>query len=291
MTIVSGVDALRQQRPEWTPWLAVVDEVVRESMTAQWDAAVPEIRESPAPSAPLLDGATIVVNAAAVRGLFKRSIDIASHAGTAPMATLSPELHRDLDIAELFATSVRQDSTYVTMLAERYGADAQALQAIVALLAVPWLQACGRQWGAAVPVSWMEGCCPICAAWPAFIEVRGIERSRHPRCGRCGSEWFARLLHCTYCGNHDHDEFVTLVPEKAGSGAVEACRRCHGYMKTFTTLQGCAPHAVMVRDLGSVELDVAALAQGYSRPSGAGFLLTLTVHSAPAARRFFAWNT
>ena len=45
----------------------------------------------------------------------------------------------------------------------------------------------------------------------------------------------------------DHDELASLVPEKAGSNAViDACQRCLGYVKTFTSLQGCPPGTVML---------------------------------------------
>ena len=48
---------------------------------------------------------------------------------------------------------------------------------------------CWRRWAAAVPEGWVEPFCPICGAWPALAEVRGIERSRYFRCLRCGAGW------------------------------------------------------------------------------------------------------
>jgi hypothetical protein len=46
----------------------------------------------------------------------------------------------------------------------------------------------------------------------------------------------------SYCGMTDHNELVSLVPEKSGSNSViDACKRCLGYVKTFTTLQGSPP--------------------------------------------------
>jgi formate dehydrogenase maturation protein FdhE len=78
----------------------------------------------------------------------------------------------------------------------------------------------------------------------------------------------------------DHDELVSLVPEKSGSYAViDACQRCLGYSKTLTTLQGSPPATVMVDDLASVALDIAALEQGYHRPEGTGYPLAVVVES------------
>jgi FdhE protein len=89
----------------------------------------------------------------------------------------------------------------------------------------------------------------------------------------------------------DHDELASLVPEQAGTNAViDACQRCLGYVKTFTRLQGCAPGAVMLEDLASVDLDVAAVENGFARPSGPGYALGVTVTDNGAKRRFFAWK-
>jgi FdhE protein len=207
------------------------------------------------------------------------------------MATLESALHADPNVVTLFKASLCQDSAGVKEVAAVRGADAEALQAVIALLPLPFLHACGRRWGSLVSGSWVEGYCPVCGAWPAFSEERGIERSRYFRCGRCGGEWHARRLHCPYCRLTDHDSLVSLVPEKGSShGAIDACKHCLGYVKTFTRLQGCPPDTVILDDLASVDLDVAACALGYTRPPGAGYSLDVTVVDKGARRRLFAWN-
>jgi FdhE protein len=207
------------------------------------------------------------------------------------MATLEVALDTDLDPLTLFAASLCQGSHYVEEVAAASGADAEALQAVVTLVPVPFLHACNRRWASSISESWMEGYCPVCGSWPVFAEVRGIERSRYFRCGRCSGAWHARPLSCPYCAMSDHDELVALVPEKAGSHAViDACKRCLGYVKTFTMLQGCPPDTVMLEDLASVDLDLAALEQGYTRPPGAGYSLDVTVTDQGPTRRFFAWK-
>ena len=119
--------------------------------------------------------------------------------------------------------------------------------------------------------------------------MRGIERSRHLRCGRCGGAWHSQILHCAYCANTNHDELATLSPENPGTtGSVDACKRCRGYVKLFTRLQGCPPAQVILEDLASVDLDVAALEQGYTRRAGAGDQVGLTV--ATTGTGFLAWN-
>lgn len=291
MSSPPSVDPLKRRRPEWSPWLAVVSEVLLEAATARWDETVPAARRAGDDSAPLLDGATLEVDGALLRRLLDRLVTAAAQSASPKMATLKLALRGEVDLASLFRASIDHRSDTLADVAVSTGADVEALQAVVALLPVPFLQACSRRWAPAVAGTWDEGYCPVCGSWPALGEVRGIERSRYLRCGRCGGEWHAHILRCTYCRNGNHEELATLVPEKLGSaGSIEACRRCRGYVKVFTRLQGCAPAAVMLDDLDSVDLDVAAIEQGYARPAGAGYSVGVTVGVSPAARRFFAWN-
>jgi FdhE protein len=286
------LNALRRKRPEWEPWLGVVAEIFREAGAPMWDAAVPAGAHTPRTAVPLLAGATLALPSSTVRRLWKRLIRIASRTGTMKMATLEAALRADADILPLFTASVCQDSDRIEEFAAVSGVDAEALHAVVGLLPVPLLHACNRRWASSISESWLEGYCPVCAAWPAFAEVRGIERSRFFRCSRCGGEWHARALWCPYCDTNDHDNFVALVPENGGSSVViDGCTRCLGYVKTLTRLQGCPPDTVMVEDLASVELDVAALQHGYQRPSGAGHPLEIKVTDTGATRHFFAWSS
>jgi FdhE protein len=290
----ASVDRLKQQRPEWAPWLEVVHEILRETKERRWESAVPEEPPSHALDAPLLSEASLVVDPASIRRLLRRLVGVASRGGTPKMSTLEAAVQQDIDLGALFQAAISQDHQRVRPLAAASGADAEALEAVAALLPVPFLQACNARWASAIAGSWIAGYCPVCGSWPAFAEVRGIERSRHFRCGRCGGEWHAQLLRCAYCDNHDHDEFVSLVPEKAGAGAaIEACMRCRGYVKVFTRLQGCGAASVIIEDLESVDFDLAAIDEGYERPPGPGRHLNVTVHApAPAAGsvRFFPWT-
>jgi FdhE protein len=300
----AALNHLKRQRPEWQPWLVVVEEIVRETGTPVWDAAVPA--DAPARSSagsnagsspgsntvPLLAGATLALPMRSVHRLWERLIRIASRTGMPKMATLQSALHADGDTLSLLTAALCQDHDRLTDRAARSGADAEALHAVAALLPVPFLHACTRRWASALSDSWVEPYCPVCGAWPAFAEVRGIERSRSFRCGRCSAAWHARALWCPYCGTSDHDDLVALVPGKSGTNAViDACTRCLGYVKTLTRLHGCPPGTVMLEDLASVDLDVAALDHGYRRPAGAGYTLTMTVTDTGATRRLFSWRS
>jgi FdhE protein len=279
----TALNGLKRERPEWEPWLAVIEEIVRETASDRWDASVPSVEPRQA-GTPRLAGVTLAVHAKSVRRLLKRLIRIASLNGMPNIAM--PD--SGPDVLTLFKASLCQTSGGVEEAAGARGADASGLQAIIALVPLPLLHACNRRWASSISESWVEGYCPVCGSWPAFAEVRGIERCRSFRCGRCGGDWHARLLSCPYCAEGRHDALVSLVPENSAShGTIDACNSCHGYVKTFTRLRGCQPDTVMLEDLASVHFDVAALEQGYTRPSGAGYPLDVSVTDADATRRWF----
>jgi len=288
MTAAAGqFERLVQERIEWRPWLSVIGEILRHSSSPQWDESVPleppPVRDAAVPEdgAPLLADRVLPVPVDAIRRLMRDLIDVAVSAGTPEMLTLRAVAASALDVPALFTASLCQDAASLTDTARTCGANADAFQALAGVLPVPFLQACQRRWSARIPRGWVHGYCPMCGLWPAFAEVRGIDRSRHFRCGRCGGEWHARSLWCPYCATADHNDLVTLVPEKAGANAViDACRQCRGYVKTFTRLQRCPSDAVIVEDLASVAIDVAAVSLGYQRPGSTGYPLRVRVSEA-----------
>jgi FdhE protein len=58
---------------------------------------------------------------------------------------------------------------------------------------------------------------------------------------------------------------------------VEVCKTCRGYLKGLTTVRPLAPWAILLDDLMSVHLDVAALERGYERPGRPGYALEATL--------------
>ena len=187
--------------------------------------------------------------------------------------------HAAIDPCAVFQVTLNQDHDRLQTLASGAGVDPEVFYAVAALLPMPFLHACNRRWASSKSQAWVEGYCPVCGAWPSFAEVRGIERSRYLRCGHCGGEWQVHCLSCPYCGTTDHKELSSLVPEEQSrsTSAIDVCNRCLGYLKLFTVLQGTRPADVILDDLASVELDVAAAQRGYKRPRIAGYALGVTV--------------
>jgi FdhE protein len=287
----TGLQDLEREYPEWKPWLAVVGEALREAADPKWEALVPPRAEPQQSRVPLLSGATLTLETGAIRLWVERLMRTASRSGAPKMSTFGRARHARLNPVALFAAALRQDGERLRETAAELEVDAEALQSISLLIPVPLLQACNRSWGLSKSEGWTEGYCLVCGAWPVFAEVRGIERSRYFRCGRCGGEWQAHCLSCPYCATTDHEQLASLVPEKGTARVVDACKRCLGYVKTFTTLQGSPPAKVILDDLASVDLDVAALEQGYKRPEGTGYSLDVTVIDKPGSSgKIFSWR-
>jgi len=265
------LDALGRSHPETGPWLALVEAVLDAVPDPAWDAAAVETtlgQDHPTPVA-LLTGATIPLPRPVADALVRRLLRLAADAGgaNAPLlagAAAAPEL----DARGLLEAAIDQDEARLAEVALGFGVDPEALAAIAQVATVPLLQACRRRFATAVAPGWDAGHCPICAAWPALAETRGLERSRRLRCARCGADWGAPAMRCVYCGTDDHAKLGSLVPEERGEARkVETCTTCHGYLKSIATLRPWAGDEVGLADLASVELDLAALEHEYGRPT------------------------
>ena len=158
--------------------------------------------------------------------------------------------------------------------------------------AVPFLHACNRQWarrslpsldgGILSRVRLLAGICRNARhrAHP-LLPVRPVRRrvARPPAV-------------LPYCALDDHDELVyTRAGEERSNAVHRRCKRCHGYVKTFTRLQGCPPDSRDARRSGQgcISMSRRSNRGTHARP-GAGHPLDVTVMTRHP-RGFFAWNT
>jgi FdhE protein len=183
-----------------------------------------------------------------------------------------------LDGLAVLEAAIAADRERLDAIAGTAGADREAFAAVAAVAAMPLLQACARRWSSHVTASWDHGYCPICGAWPALAEARGLERERRLRCTRCGGDWRTEWLRCPYCGNRDHLTLGALVPEgSVETRKTETCAVCRRYVKTVTTLMPTPAAEVAIQDLATVDLDVGALAHGYQTAQGLGYAVSSRV--------------
>lgn len=277
MSATEMLDRLAKQRPEWMPWLDVVRGVVVELADDRWASGLPQVPPA-RDGAPLLARLAHGPDACAVRRLMENLACLARTSGMPAMRAAQRLAMTDEAALAVFHAALNEDDAALDARAAEAGMTPEGFRALAGLLPMPFLHACTRRWSSAVRSTWSEGYCPVCGAWPAFAEVRGVERSRHLRCGRCGSGWPMPVLSCPYCGTTDHGKLGSLVVDAAASRfAVDVCHRCLGYLKTCTTLQPTQPAEVIATDLASVEFDLAAAERGYCRPPGSGYALRVSL--------------
>ncbi len=111
---------------------------------------------------------------------------------------------------------------------------------------------------------WQHGYCPACGSWPALAEVVGGHRLL--RCSFCAAAWELDTYACVYC-HEDGEPFVTAAPdEERKDRRLEVCGTCAGYLKTVEVAALSPFPLLAIADLETMDLDVAAMERGYSRP-------------------------
>jgi FdhE protein len=227
---------------------------------------------------PLLDGAVINAAPRLVRRWIRHILGVATAAGTEVEPLATRVTAGCLDPLLLFETAVSQDVDRFHEVALVHEDCQGLLRGLASLIAMPMLQSCRRAWAERVPTDWAYGYCPICGGWPALAEMRGLDGARHLRCGCCGGDWRTEPLRCPFCGEGDHEKLGSLVsPDKLERETIEVCDRCSGYVKTMTTLSAIRPEHVVLQDLATLVLDIAALERGYRRPAVRGHEVAVTV--------------
>jgi FdhE protein len=116
-------------------------------------------------------------------------------------------------------------------------------------------------------VGWREGFCPTCGAWPKLGEFRGLEQTRFLRCGLCADAWEFPRLRCPFCGNTEHRQIGYLhVEGEETQYRAATCEACRHYVKMLATLGALPAPRLLIADLATVHLDLAAAERGYTQP-------------------------
>jgi len=213
----------------------------------------------------------------------------AARAWVRSLLKLTPTVNpRRIDGLALLEAAVCYDDARIDAMAATAGAEPHALRVLGQMAALPLLQACARRLAGELPATWWEGYCPLCGAWPVAAEYTGLERQRRLRCGRCGTGWAIPLLRCVFCDETEHDKLGYLTPE-AGEQTrkIEVCHTCKGYVKGVTTVRTLSPWAILLDDLTTVPLDVAALERGYRRPERPGYALDVQIEDSGGWWKFW----
>ena len=176
-----------------------------------------------------------------------------------------------LDAAALFAASLARDQDAIRTGAVHQGVAPDLLWLAGELTVSPFVHALQQAlFGSGDPAlqetlrAWNHGYCPLCGSWPALAEV--VASHRVLRCSFCALAWELNQYSCIYCGE-EGEGFVTAAPdEERKDRRVEICKACGGYLKTVDA-PALSPFPLLaIADLETMDLDVAAMEQGYGRP-------------------------
>lgn len=280
---IQSLNDLAANDPAVRPLALLQVEALRDAANPDWDQSAASLTSGQVQlGIPLLHQQVLPVDPEPVHGLLNRLIATANKASVAGTDGL-----QSVDPLALLQASIIWDDAALSTMAGETGADPPALATIGHLMTLPVLLACARQAKPLMPsIPWTAGFCPLCAAWPALAELRGLDRQRWLRCGRCGSGWRTRHQECVFCDNSDHQTLGYLAPEDdRESRRATTCDKCHSYLKALTTVAPLTPPEILRQDLATLELDLAATGQGYGRPARPGFSLQVEIIPAPKERQ------
>ncbi len=220
------------------------------------------------PDEPLLRNATIALDE---KGLRRRCLELCEVAGRqdAGAAEIARAVKQGaLSVPEAARSILAGRADEVAEQADALGLDAGQWGLLLRLTLLPALAAGrGRLGTVREGLVWGQGYCPACGSWPLLAEYRGLEQNRWLRCGLCGDGWEFPRLACPFCGETDHRHLEYLhVEGEEGRHRAATCATCRGYVKTVSTLGLLSVPALLVADLATLHLDLAAADWGYAVP-------------------------
>tara|TARA_B100001123_G_scaffold86963_1_gene99885 strand:- start:599 stop:1558 length:960 start_codon:yes stop_codon:yes gene_type:complete len=112
-----------------------------------------------------------------------------------------------------------------------------------------------------------QGFCAACGSWPTFRERILNEREEQLlRCSFCGAAWTNIDTECIYCDTSDASPIKAASDPEQSSEHLELCQHCGGYLKCIAVHNPTPFELLPIEDLGTSQLDLGAVEQGYSRP-------------------------
>jgi FdhE protein len=174
-----------------------------------------------------------------------------------------------VDPVAFLAASWHRDAAAAAELTKGAGLNLQVVWLVAELASAPF----AHRWQAALleasepmreaVASWRRGYCPACGAWPSLGEY--FLGDRLNRCAYCAAAWPLPAPCCTYCGEAGDDFRIVAANRDHPGRRLELCRKCGGYLKTLDVARPTPFPLLSVEDLGSQDLDQAAIHHGFRR--------------------------
>ena len=222
---------------------------------------------------PLLRGESVSLDAGLLRRRWAEVCAILGrHQQSDIPAQLAAAVKRGrLSVEELVTAVLAGRAEEVANRADALGLDAGLTATVLRFVLFPSLVSLNSaRLSLCSGTAWEHGYCPACGSWPLLGEFRGLEQVRWLRCGLCAAEWEFPRLACPFCDNRDHQQLGYLhVEGEEGQRRASTCEECRGYVKMLATLGPLSPPRLLVVDVATLYLDLAAAECGYAVP-GAG---------------------
>ena len=214
---------------------------------------------------PILIGEPIPVPVHVLKSAFLQLCDAlaAGGAGEAAEHIKTSVAEARMEAGSLLTASLSRNQEAIRQGAIHRGLAPDLVWLLAELAASPFAHALQR---ALLPAdaAWNRGFCAVCGSWPALMEV--VDGHRVLRCSFCASAWEMTDYCCIYCGDSS-EKFVTAAPDQERMNRrIEICGVCEGYLKTVD-VPALSPFPLLaIYDMETMDLDLAAMEHGYSRP-------------------------
>lgn len=288
-----SLEVLAEEDPVSRPLATLQLEALRAASAPAWREAAAALSDVQVNSpAPALHGLRLEVNPREVTRLVRSLADTLARSGGIEPGRVPREIP-DSAAWELLLATLQWDSDALARIADDTGAAPSVVATLGHCTALPLLLACGERLNEVESrLDWQPGYCPVCGSWPLLAEQRGLNRQQWLRCNRCSTAWRSRHQRCVYCDNTDHETLGYMAPEaERESRRAVTCENCKGYLKVFATVSPLEPADILRLDLQSLELDIAAMDDGYARPERPGFAPEVELVPAETQiRRWLPWN-
>jgi FdhE protein len=217
---------------------------------------------------PVLRGEQLPIDAASLSRRWQQACAALGAQQPEGAATALAGAVRDgrLGLAEMVEAVVAGQPEVVRERAEALGLDSGLATTLLRFTLFSLFTALESSLGAVrAEARWERGYCPTCGSWPLLGEFRGLDQSRFLRCGLCAAGWEVSRLWCPYCGNRDHEQLGILCAEgEEMKYRASLCDVCRGYVKMVSTLSELPPLNLLVADVATLHLDLAAAERGYT---------------------------
>ncbi|WNF36157.1 formate dehydrogenase accessory protein FdhE [Bacillaceae bacterium IKA-2] len=121
----------------------------------------------------------------------------------------------------------------------------------------PFLRVVSKAYSEDFPNQDTKGICPCCGE-PIRLAVLEEKGKKMIICPRCEAKWGQMRLHCSNCGNDNHEKLTYFNVENDKSSKLEVCGQCNGYIKIIDTRKLFKKQSAFLLDVISIHLDFIA---------------------------------